>query len=78
MMACVALEGYHSQVSYQWWRGDDKLPRETFPILYTSTPGTYRCTLSGSGIWDQHALLYNVSCVLQKRLSVSVIVYVLC
>lgn len=42
VMVCVAMEGYHSLVTYQWLKEDDELSSETFPVIYTSDPGTYR------------------------------------
>ena len=41
-MACVVLEGYHSQAKYQWLRDGDTIFEET-PLLYASHEGTYEC-----------------------------------
>ena len=44
-MACVVLEGYHSQAKYQWLRDGDTIFEET-PLLYASHEGTYECQVT--------------------------------
>ena len=40
---CVATSGYHSISSYQWKKDGNELPGEIYPILYTTSAGTYEC-----------------------------------
>ena len=48
LLTCVAINGYHSQVEYKWFRGDILLQEEMYPVLYTQGSGVYRCQMSSS------------------------------
>lgn len=43
LLVCVALNGYHSVVSYQWSEDGVEMKGETYPLLYTSVCGKHTC-----------------------------------
>ena len=47
LLACVARKGYHSVVTYQWYRNEALLRGETYSLLYTAHMGTYKCKVEG-------------------------------
>lgn len=46
LLVCVALNGYHSVVSYQWSEDGVEMKGETYPLLYTSVIGKYTCRVT--------------------------------
>lgn len=56
VLACVAINGNHSLVAYQWARDGSSLSDEVYPVMYATLPGTYSCTVTGeqSGIFCQN------------------------
>ena len=44
LMACVAINGYHSVVSYSWVCNGYICRGEDTPLLYTFRKGNYSCT----------------------------------
>ncbi len=49
LMACVAINGYHSVASYQWSRDGITLSEESSSILYCGTPGNNTCAVTAEG-----------------------------
>ena len=49
VMACAALNGYHSVVKYQWLQDGQTLDENT-PLLYTGNEGVYKCQVTGDAI----------------------------
>ena len=45
-MACVAINGYHSVVSYSWVFNGYICMGEDTPLLYTSREGQYSCKIT--------------------------------
>ena len=50
LLACVALNGYHPRVSYQWACDGRQLESETYPILYATAVGKFSCSIVGTDI----------------------------
>ena len=48
LMACTALNGYHSRVEYQWSRDGTIMVDEIFPIIYVESSGVYTCTITSA------------------------------
>lgn len=46
LLACVAINGYHSIAQYQWSFNGYAVLGEIYPVLYTSTAGKYACTIT--------------------------------
>ena len=45
LLACVALNGYHSGAIYSWeW--DDGIVQNSTPLLYSTAVGIYTCTVT--------------------------------
>ena len=49
MLVCVAMNGFHSKVSYQWFKCGEVLGGAVHPIIYVETPGDYCCTVTIDG-----------------------------
>ena len=61
ILACVALEGYHSQSTYAWFLSGADLQENT-PLLHTDREGMYECQVTCSG--DIHSRNFKLTCVL--------------
>lgn len=48
LLMCVALNGYHSVVSYQWSENGADMKGEVYPLLYTSSFGKFVCRVSST------------------------------
>ena len=46
LLMCVAVNGYHSVVSYQWSKNGAEMNGEVYPLLYISAFGRYTCRVS--------------------------------
>ena len=46
LLMCVAMDGYHSLVSYQWSRNGADMTGEIHPLLYTAMVGKYTCKVT--------------------------------
>ena len=46
LLMCVAMDGYHSLVSYQWSRNAADMTGEIHPLLYTAMVGKYTCKVT--------------------------------
>ena len=42
LLCCIALNGFHSFVSYEWTTVDEEMQGKT-PLLYTSNIGNFTC-----------------------------------
>ena len=49
VMVCVAINGFHSQATYRWFRDAQVLEEETYPVLYASAAGTYKGVIEWKG-----------------------------
>ena len=55
LLMCVALDGYHSVVSYQWIENGAEMKGEVYPLLYVSAFGRYTCrVLNGMKTVERH------------------------
>jgi len=45
-LVCVALNGYHSISTYQWYNEGEEMRNETYPSLYVIRPGKYWCVVT--------------------------------
>lgn len=43
MMACISKAGYHSVSVYQWYKDENILQHETYPVVYVQACGVYKC-----------------------------------
>ena len=43
---CVALNGYHSVVTYEWNKDGYVLADEVYPLLYVTSVGKYVCSVT--------------------------------
>lgn len=46
LLCCVAINGYHSCVSYKWVSDADEFVIGDTPLLYCSRGGRYKCTVT--------------------------------
>ena len=49
VLAFVALNGYHSCVTYSWYMNGVDMQEKT-PLLYTGNTGEYVCTIAGESV----------------------------
>ena len=49
IMVCVAINGFHSKASYQWFKRGEVLGGAVHPIIYVETPGDYCYTVTIEG-----------------------------
>jgi len=47
VMVTIAINGFHSRVSYQWFKDGSALKDEVFPVMYTADSGVFGCR-----VWD--------------------------
>lgn len=45
LMACIAINGYHSRSSYSWQHDQETLLSQSTPLLYTSSKGSFTCSV---------------------------------
>ena len=50
VMACPAINGYHSIATYSWQRNGNLLKGEETPLLYCSEVGTFTCHVTAGDI----------------------------
>ncbi len=43
LLCCVAINGYHPRVSYQWSSNDGRVSIGGTPLIYCDKLGTYKC-----------------------------------
>ena len=43
LLACVAINGYHSKSSYSWQHDQETILSQSTPLLYTSSKGSFTC-----------------------------------
>lgn len=60
LLACVALEGYHSIATYAWFLGAETLHEHT-PLLYTDRVGMYKCLVTCES--DTCSKTFQLTCV---------------
>jgi len=58
-MACLAVNGYHSLSSYQWYKDGALCTDEETPLYYTTGDGTYTCEIVA--IEDKERVFFKVS-----------------
>ena len=61
LLACAALEGYHSQATYAWYLAGESL-EEVTPLLYTDRDGVYECQVTCGGV--THSRSFRLTCEL--------------
>ena len=50
VLACPAINGFHSLVTYNWERDGSTLPGEDTPLLYCCQEGMYSCDIKGTNL----------------------------
>ena len=56
VLVCVAMNGFHSKVSYQWYSKAGVLNMAIHPVIYVESPGDYRCVVTGKNIEEKQEL----------------------
>ena len=57
-LVCFALNGYHSETTYNWYDLDSWMATNPYPLLYTSKAGKYKCVMESGQV--QHTQMFHV------------------
>ena len=69
-MACAAINGYHSVVSYCWLMNGYTCRGEETPLLYTTREGEYKCIVKND---DLNIHIFSIFLVQSKLIQTFVI-----
>lgn len=53
VLVCVAMNGFHSKMSYQWYSKAGILNMATHPVIYVECPGDYSCVVTGENVEEK-------------------------